>query len=394
MQRVQAGTHSQPGPAQMRGSRHREPHAQLPVLQPNRLSRVQNGLHGEPEQGSPDQYLVDSGNLDRIEGKRNDSISITTNSVAQLTSTVEDYLTIKFKNTKSNNFSFCLKRTVENCEEFFDFDKCKRCEDNFILTDEFECLEYPYPRIQNCAEYSTKTLCSKCQNKFYLKDDKTQCLESIEIPNCSEYSYTVANTCIKCSSKYYQSNGSCLQRNFEFIEKCVKNAIDADGCETCDLGFTTNNDSHKCVPTIPNCLEFDRQADQVECSRCLDGFYLESGTKCSKGALAGCLLYTDQNSCSNCEHGYFLDGTTCKEHSLKSQVYNCLGFSNIYLNKCDQCDKTSVSYFNSGFCLPVDTIISGCKKYSDSLNCESCFEDSSYLSNNQCVVGGDIGSAN
>jgi hypothetical protein len=212
-------------------------------------------------------------------------------------------------------------------------------------------------------------------------------LESIEIPNCSTYSYTTANTCIECTSKYYENNGSCLERNFEIIEKCIENAVDSDGCSKCDLGFTMNNDAHKCVSTIGNCLDFDRYADSVNCSKCYDGFFLESVTKCSKGSIEGCLEYYDESRCLKCEQGFYLNGTICDSHSLRSQVYNCLEFSNIHLNKCNQCDKTSVSYFNSGFCLPVDVIISGCKKYSDSTTCQSCFEDSSYLSNNQCVVG-------
>jgi hypothetical protein len=304
-----------------------------------------------------------------------------------LTGTLEDYLTTGFYDRKNNDFNFCLKKSINNCKEFFDFDKCKTCEDNFILTPDFNCLEYPHPRIQNCIEYSTKTLCSKCSNKFYLETDNSACLESIEIPNCSVYSYTTANTCLECTSQYYENNGSCLGRNFLTIEKCIENGVDFDGCNKCDLGFTTNNNAQKCVSTIANCLIFDRQADSVNCSRCLDGFYLESATKCSKGVMEGCLEYNNQTTCLNCEQGYYLNATTCEVHGLKSQVYNCLEFSNIHLNKCNQCDKTSVSYFNSGFCLPVDIIISGCKKYSDSSTCQSCFEDSSYLSDNQCVVG-------
>ena len=325
--------------------------------------------------------------MDSIEGKRNDSISITTSTVSYLTSNLENYLEVMFFDQKVNKFDFCLSKSISNCSEFYDFDKCKKCEDNFILTPEFDCLEYPYPKIHNCIEYQTKTICKKCENKFYLNTDSTGCLESVQIPNCLYYSYTIANTCIECTTKYYEQNGSCQVRNFEVIEKCIKNEIDSDGCKTCDLGFTINDSSQSCVPSIPNCLDYNRLSSSVNCSRCLDGFFLESSTQCSKGQLIGCLKYSNETTCETCEAGYYLSGTSCLEHGQRGEVYNCLEFSSIYQNKCNQCDNTSVSYFNSGFCLPVNTIISGCKQYSDSLNCDSCFEDSSYLSDNQCVVG-------
>jgi hypothetical protein len=223
-----------------------------------------------------------------------------------------------------------------------------------------------------------------------LNDDGSQCIESVEIPNCAKYSFSQPNTCIECTSKFYVNAGSCLGRNFENIEKCIKNSIDSDGCETCDLGFTTNSTAQLCLPSVINCLEFNRSTSTVTCQVCFDGFFLESPSLCTKGVIEGCEKYANENTCEICQTGYFLDGTICSEHGQRSQVYNCLEFSNIYLNKCNECDKSSVSFFNSGFCLPVDTIISGCKRYSDSLNCESCFEDSSYLSGNQCVVGTNL----
>ena len=277
-----------------------------------------------------------------------------------------------------------MKQNVDNCKVFDDFDKCKECESNFILTTDFKCEEYPFPKIENCSEYTSKETCKKCENKYYLSSDK--CEKSIEIPNCDVYSQE-PNTCEECSSKYFENSGSCQLRSFGNIDKCIKNWLNQDGCEICDLGYESNNTNQKCYPYVENCKSYHKFGTYVNCKTCNDGFFGEEARKCSKGNLTGCLTYASQTICSNCEVDYYLKSGSCETHSQLNNVFNCLSISTENLNQCSSCDKSSVSYSYSGFCMPVKTIVSGCKKYSDENTCETCFPDSSYLKDNQCIIG-------
>lgn len=294
------------------------------------------------------------------------------------------------KDSKNNDLKYCIRQIVPNCSEFADFDKCIKCNDTFILTENFECVKYPEPMIENCDEYVSTTTCKKCTNGYYLVSNNTGCAKSIDITKCKTYSTDTANTCIECEDDFFVNGGACKARTQLNINKCVKLFIDKDSCETCDLGFVSNNNAQKCLQGVTNCDNYTKSADSVTCTSCGAGFYLNDTSNCDKGNLNGCLNYKSQTECLECSQGYYLKGGLCEAHSQKDVIQNCLEFSTTNLNKCASCDNTAVSYSMSGFCMPVETIVSGCMKYSDKNTCEKCFSNQSYLNGNECTLGNNI----
>lgn len=313
--------------------------------------------------------------------------AITPQTIIPVQSKLEGVAFLYFNNIKTSSYDICLKEIVPNCKVFDDFDKCKECEDNNVLTDDFMCESYPVSKISNCQEYTTSTICKKCQNQYYLNDDNTACLESITIPHCQNYYYNTANSCEQCVFTHYRDSGSCLERQFSFIENCVEYLIDHDGCALCDIGYEPSGNTQICLNKIHNCLEYSKSAEEFVCSICGDGFFLENPTTCSNGLLDGCKRYHSENQCAVCLTGYYLEGSFCVNHSQKSLIYNCSEFSTTSNNLCNVCDKLSINYVKTGFCLPVENTVSGCRKYIDSTTCEECFSENSYLSNGECVSG-------
>lgn len=307
--------------------------------------------------------------------------------MAELTTQAEQFWNLGIKNSKNNSLKYCVRQILANCAEFIDFDKCTTCDDKYILTENFDCVNYPQPVIDSCDEYISNSVCQKCKNGYYLVNSGTQCEKSIDISKCQTYSTSVANTCILCEDDHFVNGGACKARTYAVIANCVNKFIGGDGCELCDLGFMSNNSAQKCLIGKKNCTDYDKLAESVTCKACGPGFYLSGDKTCEKGSLTGCLTYKDLFSCSECGQGYFLKADLCEAHSQKDVIQNCLEFSTTSLNKCKVCDNTAVSYFMSGFCMPVKTIVSGCMKYSDDTTCETCFSSQSYLNGNECTLG-------
>ena len=88
--------------------------------------------------------------------------------------------------------------TVQNCQEFLNFETCSKCKTSFYL-ESGKCLANPKPSIKNCKVYATIEKCDTCDDKYY-KESNSLCLPVTDVPFCELYDAKANKTiCLECS---------------------------------------------------------------------------------------------------------------------------------------------------------------------------------------------------
>ena len=314
--------------------------------------------------------------------------------------------------------SICLIENIAFCKEFnLDNDvskaRCKVCEENYFLTDSYNCdlgevmnckvyqifnskkclrcmdnfahysngvLDYCFKidsslnckqaAIKNNNIYGAELQCKECNNPHELLtslaidiDPKTKCMEFSNIENCKIYDSgenlsASSFVCLECENNFYLKTPiKCTTREY-FDSKCLMYELDQDKCEDCDVESVKNNKGEcKDKPIgIRGCREY---TDLNTCVACDINMYLENNvckSVANENLIIGCLLYNSQNGCEKCEENYYLDNFNCITASAK----NCLTYTSVDI--CATCKK--------GFGLKVVNETTDCVK----VNIESCLE--------------------
>lgn len=221
----------------------------------------------------------------------------------------------------------CLVGAVANCEIFEKRQNvCSKCVDKFYLEGDV-CKAHDI--LLNCEVYhpTLKNICASCDAKTFLFEKDNQCVSVSPIPNCKVYNSRT--TCENCDDGYYLSNNNCLmipvsenclQRRGTKCGKCIKDFILENGicrdsldyivneCEQDNVDGTVNFSQSKChmckqntfplsyenayvcvethymttirngVALTTNCTHYAPLANgSYECTRCVDGRYLDNG---------------------------------------------------------------------------------------------------------------------
>ena len=188
----------------------------------------------------------------------------------------------------------------------------------------------------------TKTGCVLCYKRFILKDPKTgntHCSESRAPPHlhCDTFSaqYKQGKHCFQCSAGHIATRSQiCKPIKIPRCDLGVELGS-IQYCLVCDFGMFPGHRSDSCWPVSKlrekypkNCLKGGRDAEGLQCDRCLPGYMLSSELQptCVRQTLKGC--YKAENgevSCKACDawRGFFMvssDGVCTELVSVASYV--------------------------------------------------------------------------
>jgi len=202
---------------------------------------------------------------------------------------------------------------------------CATCDQpRGALTPYFLCVEIP----AGCEKYdfsnslTNPIYCIKCQNGFIF-DQAGNCVACPK--NCGKCKYDDAGkiVCKECKEGYHQSeNGDCKpckkgcskcekDKDFKYKDKRDERDEYKNYENEYDIKERNNYEGYK-----QEGAEFERQKEQLKCSECFKGYYLEEGrckkcyndlTNCTKFEGCKCLdcafnyCVTEAGGCSKCD---------------------------------------------------------------------------------------------
>ena len=278
--------------------------------------------------------------------------------------------------------NICRKKKIENCAKFENYQKCKKCDLNYYLTETNNCEEFPFESIQYCEIYKTRRICQKCENGYFLEfTNKCKTVEKIE--NCVIYNGKADSTiCEECKSGFFIFEKKCKKREKSIsIENCENQDRFADFCEKCKKGFFLVFGKLKCFKKIENCKISSFLGDSVVCEKCDDFFFL-SENFCQKGNLENCRVFKNQGECEKCKDLFFLEnGTHCVS---QTKIENCLVYDPFRKDVCEKCNFFSEHFLEKTICEKSEKI-QNCEIYQNSDTCQKC-EKNFYLENKTCKI--------
>ncbi|XP_062589901.1 multiple epidermal growth factor-like domains protein 10 isoform X3 [Saccostrea cucullata] len=273
--------------------------------------------------------------------------------------------------------------------------KCLNC-DPYNCDNVIGCQEcYPGFHGPNC----TMSCPENCKNKSCLKqygDCYDGCEDGFMGPKCDTSCNINCATCIlndRCSSCVAGLHGG--QCELTCPETCGgKRACDKDTgrCDECGAGKYGENCTQFCSK---NCISGTCRRDGECIGGCKEGWLgLICSMECSENYCSECILSDSAVLCSRCDDGYFLD----TENKCQSCSSNCLSCESELKctrckptftgNLCEECSKYCIDHlcYMDGICA------SGCKnrKYgvgcSSACNayCEHCYDEYNCT---QCLPG-------
>ena len=285
----------------------------------------------------------------------------------------------------------CLEQEKQflHCKEVINDKKCDKCEDEYYLSDDGNCVNTNY-----CLK-SFNNLCIECKDGFYLAEKNNIC--SFE-KNCSLADKDIG-LCFSCIEEFYldRKDGKCksnkdyneflyckeaedvcisCQKNYFLGEDNLcsssKNCSESkDGlCLSCEENYYLGLD-HKCT-IYENCIYSNYY---YECIECQDGYYFDSFNKsCRKSTeeFENC-KYSNQFSgyCYECKDGYYLTikDKRCRSNEVDGMFYKCKVTD--YNEFCYKC--VNGYYLSTGDkrCSKVD----GCKYIKNENECNECEHD-------------------
>lgn len=271
---------------------------------------------------------------------------------------------------------------------------CVRCAGSVLING--SCI--PDDRI----EESTKNNLV-CSRGFFLSNES--CLPCSKYGNCAECNEF---TCYECINSYLNSSGYCANQPVSEPDLFIPEHCDANNsntCLRCETGYYWNGT--QCNPCSSNCISC---INEMECIKCVDSAYLESGVCFDRNAdlASRCenFIVGRENMCAVCKTGYYMkDGAcykcnsgchkcnlkTCIECEESNFLYNssCYPYSELTncvtpsKSGCEQCEK-GYRLLN-GLCYECEYRCTEC----DNFHCYNCEEDY-LLVNNSCLYYTDL----
>ena len=304
----------------------------------------------------------------------------------------------------------------KNCLEVDKNDFCSKCEINYELTQNLECVN-----TKNCIS-SENGICIQCEENYHLGLDN----KCTNVEHCI-YSRFFDSNCLECEDGYYYDyyNKKCKEENEE-IKNCKSIGYIGYQCEECKNGYYLSLKDYLCYSNLNDgpsykCAKMD--SNETYCISCEKEYFLGNiDKKCSK--IEGCLQSTDENNCLECDENYCLDvsnnkcfynyepkdksiyylcnktndeGSACVECANEyTEVKNGVCVNNVECEiendgECVKCNEKSHDNFN--MCVNklygcVETILENCLRCDNELNFDSCIEcEEGYELNeyNECI---------
>lgn len=282
----------------------------------------------------------------------------------------------------------CRPLEIDNCEEYESFTVCKKCANNYFLSDSgTACRAFPHPALPFCESYTYYNSCSRCV-QGYLLAGPNNCQPVRPIVNCSRYSQTsAANVCTECVPGYYVTGNTCNERQ-NIIARCEIYSSTEDRCSKCEDSHTLTTDALACLRIIPSCVTYQSSnvsTTSLVCQTCADGFFYNTNSSiCNRGDIPNCKTYQNNSStnCLACSNGFYLEGGECKQHR---QISKCVTYSGLVPNACSSCDNTSFIVTQNIGCGVIREVLSHCVEYESPTECKRC-EERFYVSNGSCVA--------
>ena len=283
---------------------------------------------------------------------------------------------IQFKDTSfecltcryEENNGKCTQPTqsnVTNCVQSNKENKCVYCEDEYYLTEQFNCSKCP----ENCLkcefnELSTdKVECTLCKNNTLLTNGRCS---PVSKDKCEGSRFDI---CVKCPFGLYhdETRTTCSSKCIDNCLSCSDNSV----CSVCNISKNSYlNNENKCSSTDETSVN---QTMHDKIVHCKSGYYLKSKTECSSCSEKNCETceYTEEGNiiCTSCQTGYLLNTTN---HCVKKEDVKC---KTIEDSRCIECENINHS-FNGNEC---SECLDHCKTCSFNGECLEC-EDNYYFS--------------
>ena len=284
---------------------------------------------------------------------------------------LEDYICTTTKNCSNSIYGICNKcitgyylnkrnnecifqnKTLLNCQQTIDNETCDKCEDNFYLEENGNCISINY-----CQKGENR--CIKCSEGYYLTEMRDSCTKT---NNC----YTgdkIVGECIECNIGYYLDfkDGKCKSNEKDNEFKFCK---EADGdCYQCIYGYELGKDKRcsnskyceesdqgKCLKCQDNyhlgldnkCINVDHciNSYSYKCIECEEGYYYNKNIekcKIAEGDFIKCKIGFGEQYCLVCKNDFYLNKTDnkCYDNKIKDKFYKC-SFTDEMANYCEEC---------------------------------------------------------
>lgn len=308
-----------------------------------------------------------------------------TEALAQVaTSQATDFFnTIYNRRLNSPFVSPCVKIAIPNCLRLRTEKRCAECEDGYFRTKNWQCRKKPLAPIANCIIYRSPTVCRECGNEFFLSN-AYRCVPTLAILNCVTYDGTrFSSTCKQCQPTMFVQNNACVNRVNTNIANCQTFAPLADVCQACNTGFVLTTDRLACLAAIANCAAYDTSSSTsatLSCTSCNDTFVL-TGNTCVAGTIPSCLRYSSATACVRCLNGFYISSGSCLQ---SKSIPFCSTFDQTKADTCTSCVNHAFLFTVTKTCLPR-AVIPNCVKFSDYATCTECAKGYT-LANNQCSL--------
>ncbi len=259
----------------------------------------------------------------------------------------------------NSNPQVCTKLLIENCKAPKSADKCLTCIEGYYLTEDFLCKKFPYDKLDDCIEYLNDTECKICTQGYVWNSIESKCKLETPIDHCSKYkeNFTIL-LCELCDDTHYLQTRDCKERKIFPIENCETYELDRDECSKCIGTHGLTSDKEECLLKPTNCMTVFGTTNDIKCSKCIDGYYLD-GT-CKVGTENNCVTYsTSINKCVICQNHFYEESGSCFSHL---SINNCENLSNSDKNVCEECIDNSQPFIIDHKCqdsIPVEN----CTKY-------------------------------
>lgn len=264
--------------------------------------------------------------------------------------------------------------TVSNCIEYGytnppiqESYKCIKCSPSHYL-DNGLCKIRAIIDV-NCIEYiENEDKCNKCSEDTIISDDKTKCQgRPTGVANCDAYSNLT--TCSLCNDNFFLANNQCSTVP-EAIEGCIRYST-AFECKTCGDGFFMNLSKRCIATTAQNCKTFK---DEKECLECKDGTFFKdkeiTDGEGNKSTIKECVPEPvvencDQQSsrvnvngekeyyCLVCAENYFITLEGCQP--VTEPISDCLYYS--AKSECLFCNPGKIATENRKACVNPENIL-------------------------------------
>ncbi|ELP93554.1 protein serine/threonine kinase, putative [Entamoeba invadens IP1] len=285
------------------------------------------------------------------------------------------------KNTKTNrcelcddgfymgNTNECVATTTKDCQHEIS-GKCKLCQPSLLLgmsDGAFVCTKDA--KIEHC-DVMYRSGCISCENGFYINSQKCEKCDG----NCAK----CVNASKQCISCYYGSflnskNNTCTP--IGKLKDVCRTFFPTGGCAVCQTGYLWQEKScyicdvkcSSCSRTTSTCLSCNYEkgyyqkdspsgiecihnstlknceaGDRLGCTKCVDGYYLDSFRDCIQ-CTSPCASCTSQNNCISCVPDHVL--VSIHQCVLYTTIPRCLTVEN---NKCTSCEGYNYRVSNKG----------------------------------------------